>query len=370
MYLSRAFLTPLIAAALLFGGCSKSLSNMTTEQKAAKLIIVGVIGNSLNDENPIVRDIEQRGISGVILFENNINAVDSRAEMSRFIDDMQSRSTFPLFVAIDQEGGLVNRMKSKYGFADMPSQQSVGEVEMTEGAEAARERAREVSKMIAEEVSSVGINLNFSPCMDVNVNPDSPAIGRVNRSFSNDEERVAQLSKIYVDAHHAQGVLTSLKHFPGHGSAMVDSHLGLTDITSTWEARELVPYRELIGEGVCDMVMVSHLFHQDLDAEYPATLSEKIIDGLLRKELGWSGVVVSDDMQMKAITEHYGFEEAVTRGFNAGVDIFIISRKSNDEDIVGHFIEIIVGGVESGAIKMERLDEAVARIETLRNRLK
>ncbi len=356
-------LLPLFVAALLFAGCNTT--PLTTQQKAAKLLIVGVVGNSLKADNAIVRDIEERGVGGVILFENNINPVDSREQMSLFIADMKALSHTPLIVAIDQEGGLVNRMKSKYGFADMPSQQSVGEREGEEGESYAQERA----EMIAKEVASVGINLNFSPCVDVNINPDCPVIGRVGRSFSADEERVGALAKIYIDAHHNEGVLTSIKHFPGHGSSLKDSHFGLTDITETWQERELTPYRTLIASESCDMVMVSHLFHTDFDTEYPATLSHKILDGLLRRELGWRGVVVSDDMQMKAITDHYGFEEAVVRGFNAGVDLFIFSRKSNNDDIAGRFISIITKGVESGAIKMERLDEAVTRVESLRKRL-
>ncbi|MFI3303445.1 MAG: glycoside hydrolase family 3 N-terminal domain-containing protein [Rikenellaceae bacterium] len=347
---------------LILVGCSAS--ELTVEQKAAKLLVVGVIGNTLNDDNPIIRDIEERGISGVILFENNISPEgDSRAKLRRFIDDIQSKSDTPLFVAIDQEGGLVNRLKSKYGFADMPSQQMVASARRAD-------YANEVAALIASEVASIGVNINFTPCVDLNINPDSPAIGRVNRSFSDDEQRVVDLATIYVEEHRKRGVITSLKHFPGHGSAKVDSHLGLTDITTTWEKRELIPYREMIASGNCDMVMVSHLYHHDIDSIYPASLSKKSIDGLLRTELGWDGVVVSDDMQMRAITDEYGFADAVIMGLNAGVDLFVFSRFSNSSDIAGEFIDVISEGVKSGKISEERLNQAVERVLTLRKKVR
>ncbi len=353
-----------IVAALLFVGCGSSLNidKLTTEQKAARLVVVGVVGNSLDEDNLVVRDIKERGVSGVILFENNINPENSRENLTKFIDDMKSMSSTPLFVSIDQEGGLVNRLKSKYGFREMPSQQEVG---ASEG----DAYAMQIAQTIAEEVASIGVNINFSPCVDVNVNPDCPVIGGVKRSFSADEQRVTQLASIYIDAHRKEGVLTSLKHFPGHGSSLVDSHLGLTDITDTWQERELTPYKELLASDRCDMVMISHLFNKNFDPIYPATMSKAVIDGMLRGELGWQGVVVSDDMHMKALTDNYGFEEAVTLGFNAGIDLFIFSRKTKDSDVAGEFIDIIVRGVESGKIEMKRLDEAVKRVEKLRKRL-
>lgn len=336
------------------------------EKQAAKLLIVGVKGTSLTSDNPVIVDVVERGVSGVILFEHNITPVEqgvnpaSREALKKFVSDIKGLRTEPLFMAIDQEGGLVNRLKSKYGFETMISHKEVGEAEGTD-------LAYKSGALIASEVASVGLNLNFAPSVDVDVNPDCPVIGRVKRSFSADENRVAELAAIYVSEHRKQGVLTSLKHFPGHGSSLVDSHLGFTDITDTWEQRELTPYYELIDSGLCDMVMVSHIFNSKFDSEYPATLSKPTIDSLLRGVMGWDGVVVSDDMQMKAITDNYGFEQAVILGLNAGVDLFIISNNiRNDEyDIAARFIQTIVDGVESGKIERSRVDQAVSRIERL-----
>lgn len=334
--------------------------------KAAKLLILGVDGSSLSQYNPIIEDIEG-GISGIILFEKNLakpeSDPDPRATLAKFITDLKSKSDSDLWVAIDQEGGYVNRLKSKYGFESMPSQQSVGEAE-------GDDVAHKAAALIGKEVASVGIDINFAPSVDVNINPSSPAIGHNHRSFSADEKRVSQLASIYIDEYHKAGLITAIKHFPGHGSSLADSHLGLTDVTNTWSDKELTPFRDQIASGRCDMVMTSHIFNQKLDDEYPATLSKKIITGILREELGWNGVVISDDMQMKAIVDHYGFEEAVVLGINAGVDLFIIGGNIKVEEfsVRERFTKAVVDGVERGEITLEQIDSAIARIEQLKSR--
>ncbi len=343
-------------------GCARS--ELTVAQKAAKLLIVGVNGQSLSAENPIIEDIADKGVAGVILFGHNVatfeNSKQPREQLTKFISDLKAQRPDPLIVSIDQEGGRVNRLKESSGFKTMLSHKVVGAMQSEEQVHAA-------AATIAGEVADIGINFNFAPCVDVDVNPDSPAIGHFSRSFSPDEKRVAKCAEIYVEEHHKRGVLTSLKHFPGHGNAAVDSHYGLTDITETWQERELYPYQTLIDAQLCDAVMVSHLFNENFDSEYPATLSRKTLQGVLREKLGWQGVVVSDDMQMQAITDHYGFDEAVVLGLNAGVDLFIIGGniKKEDYDVVEKFISVIETGIASGEIKMERLDEAVARVEAL-----
>ncbi len=347
-------------------GCAHSEPSVA--EKAAKLLIVGLSGNSLSPTNPIIEDIADKGVSGVILFGYNIATYDDtatpREQTTKFIADLKALRPEPLIVAIDQEGGLVNRLKEKSGFETMLSHQVVG-------AMSSLDSVRQAAATIAHEVASIGVNFNFAPCVDVDINPNCPVIGKVRRSFSADEKRVAQCAKIYVDEHRKRGVITSLKHFPGHGNSLNDSHNGLTDITNTWQERELFPYQDLMASQLCDAVMVSHLFNENLDTEYPATLSRKTIQGVLREQLGWDGVVVSDDMQMKAITDHYGFEDAITLGFNAGVDLFIIGGniKREDYNVVDKFISIIESGIESGEISMERLDQAVERIERLKSRL-
>lgn len=362
----RALLALLLLLSLAEQGCARS--ELSVAQKAAKLLIVGVNGQSLAPNNPIIEDIGQKGVTGVILFGHNVatfeTCEDPRGQLTQFIADMHAIRPEPLIVSIDQEGGLVNRLKERSGFNAMPSQKSVGESESLM-------QVYEAAANIASEVASIGVNFNFAPCVDVDVNPDCPVIGKVQRSFSSDEKRVATCASIYVWEHRKRGVLTSLKHFPGHGNSLADSHFGLTDITSTWSERELYPYQSLMERELCDAVMVSHLYNANFDEEYPATLSRKILQGILREQLGWDGVVVSDDMQMRAITDHYGFEEAVTLGLNAGVDLFIIGGniKRENYNVVDKFISVIESGIASGAISMETLDRAVSRVDRLIERL-
>ncbi len=358
--------TTLIALLLLLfqveQGCAQY--NGTVAEKAAKLLIVGVNGQSLSDNNPIIEDIGEKGVTGIILFGHNVatkdKVEDPRAQLATFVADLKAIRTAPLLVAIDQEGGRVNRLKESSGFNAMPSHRDVGK--STSTVDIRREAAN-----IAHEVSSVGINFNFAPCVDVDVNPECPVIGNYGRSFSEDESHVALCAAIYVEEHRKRGVLTSLKHFPGHGNSLDDSHFGLTDITATWQEREFYPYRSLMESGLCDAVMVSHLYNKNFDEKYPATLSRKVLQGILREKLGWQGVIVTDDMQMRAITDHYGFEEAVTLGVNAGVDLFIIGGniKRENYNVVDKFISIIEQGIASGKISMEALDAAVARVEAL-----
>ncbi len=353
---------PLLLLLTVVQGCAPC--EPTVAEKAAKLLIVGVEGQSLTAENPIIPSVADRGVVGVILFGHNVATYDTcddpRGQLTQFVADLKALRREPLLISIDQEGGLVNRLKECSGFLPMPSHRVAAEGRDTAA-------LRQIAATIASEVASVGINFNFAPCVDVDVNPDSPAIGHFGRSFSADPNFVATCASIYVEEHHKRGVLTSLKHFPGHGNAESDSHLGLTDITKTWSKDELIPYSELMQSGLCDAVMVSHLYNENIDAEYPATLSEKWLKGVLRDSLGWQGAVVSDDMQMRAITDHYGFEEAVVRGLNAGVDLFIVGGNIRREeyDVVEKFIEIVETAVESGTLSMEKLNASVARVERL-----
>lgn len=361
----KRVLTTIICLVISLSAMAQSTTPL--EKQAAKLLMIGVKGTALADDNPVIHDVVENGVSGIILFEHNIEPVtsniDSRAHLEGFITDLKSLRDTPLLIAIDQEGGKVNRMKSKYGFSEMLSHKEVGAAEGTT-------LARTNGATIAADVASAGFNVNFAPCVDVDINPSCPVIGGVNRSFSDDENRVAELASIYIEEHHKRGVLTALKHFPGHGNSIMDSHNGFTDISDTWQPRELVPYKELIESGLCDMVMVSHLYNSKFDKKYPATLSKPTIDSLLRGVLGWQGVVVSDDMQMKAITDHYGFEQGIILALNAGVDLFIISSNIRNEDfsITDRFIKTIVDGVESGEIDRAVVDRAVARVEKLLER--
>jgi len=213
--------------------------------------------------------------------------------------------------------------------------------------------------------------VNFAPVLDLDINPDNPVIGKLDRSFSADQDIVTRHAGLFIDAMHNWDVLSAVKHFPGHGSSVEDSHLGFVDVTDTWSEEELAPYRALIAEEKLDLVMTGHIFNRNLDPEWPATLSESIIDGTLREQLGFDGVVVSDDMMMRAITEHYGLETAIKQAVNAGVDILIFANNTYayDPDIARVAFTTLKNLVMSGDIPRARIDESYDRIRALKKHL-
>jgi beta-N-acetylhexosaminidase len=206
-----------------------------------------------------------------------------------------------------------------------------------------------------------------APVVDLAVNPDN-FIVKKERTFSADPATVIRHASQFMQAHHDNGILGTLKHFPGHGSSMADSHLGLADVTETWTEQELDPYRALCHQA--DVVMTAHVFQRKLDPEWPATLSKKIITGVLRNQIGYDGVVMSDDLGMKAIADHYGFETALERALNAGVDILLVANNIDyDPDIVPRTVQIVEMLVRSGRVPESRIDEAFERVAKLRTAL-
>jgi beta-N-acetylhexosaminidase len=219
-------------------------------------------------------------------------------------------------------------------------------------------------------LAELGINCNFAPVVDLNTNPLNPVIGAIERSFSEDPAVVARHAAAWIEVHRKRGILSCLKHFPGHGSSTADSHLGFVDISDSWEPRELDPYRILLQQDMADLVMTGHLFNSNLDGDHPATLSAPTIDGLLRTRLGYQGVVVSDDMQMRAISDHYGFEEAVCRSLAAGVDMLVFGNNLEvDPDICPKAIRAIESGIARGILSEERLLKSLERVTHLHERL-
>jgi beta-N-acetylhexosaminidase len=219
-------------------------------------------------------------------------------------------------------------------------------------------------------LKKVGINLNFAPVLDLSINPDSPIISKLERAFSHDSNTVIQYAKIFVEAHRKEGILCAYKHFPGHGSALGDTHQGFVDVTYTWQPIELLPYKALLRE-INTLVMTAHVVNRTLDKSgYPATLSAPILTELLRKQLGFEGVIVSDCMQMDAIKKHYSLREAVIKAIHAGVDILVFSNQ-----LVPYFqdpkeiIEIILSEIKAGHISEKRIDESYQRIQTLKQQL-
>lgn len=331
--------------------------------KIGQMILVGFQGTSVDEM--VLEEARQGKVGSIILFEKNIPPLNSFVALKKIIWTYQQAAPIPLFIGIDQEGGRVNRLKDKYGFPKSITAAAMGKGPTLDS-------VRFYGEATAATLSGLGININFGPVVDLASNPDNPIIAKYGRAFSANEDSVIIMAKEFIKAHHKYGVLTALKHFPGHGSSKDDTHLGIADVTNTWEERELTPYRFLIDSGFADAVMTSHIVNRKLDKSgNPGTLSADILTGILRKNLRFDGVIFTDDMQMQAITKHYGLEEAIKLAINGGVDIMTFSNniQESEERTVDKVHAIIRTMVETGAIKKERIDESFKRTMKLKKRL-
>jgi beta-N-acetylhexosaminidase len=262
-----------------------------------------------------------------------------------------------LIVAIDQEGGLVTRLSPKYGYPAVASEATIGKQD-----DAA---IKSWAKGIAGTLADAGINLNFAPVVDVNVNPKDPAIGALDRSFSSDPERVAHCASLEVMAHRSAGVRTTLKHFPGLGSATTNTDFGVADVTDTWTVKELIPYRELLAAKLVDLIMVGHVVNGQIDPNAPASLSKPTVD-TLRIQLGFEGPIVTDDMGAAAITKAFGFADSIELALAAGNDLLLFANQQGyDADLAAKVIDVIDGLVAAGRVTEAQIDRSIARIETL-----
>ncbi|MBI5302183.1 MAG: glycoside hydrolase family 3 protein [Chloroflexi bacterium] len=340
------------------------------DQMIGQMILVGFRGLIAKDDSPIVRDIRTGCVGGVVLFDfdvataSPVRNVQSPEQLKTLNAVLQRAATTPLLISIDQEGGKVARLKEKAGFPANVSAQHLG-------VQNDLATTRRYAETMAQALVNAGINLNLAPVVDVNTNPQNPIIAKYERSFSVEPGIVADHALEFIRAHHKLGVLTTLKHFPGHGSSREDSHLGLVDVTKTWARSELNPYAKIIQAGECDVVMTAHVFNANLDGHYPATLSKKIIGGILRDELGFDGVVMSDDMQMGAIAQKYGFENAVQLAIDAGVDILAFANNSLffDENIATRAFTVVQRLVREGKVSRARIEQSYTRVMRLKARL-
>lgn len=324
------------------------------------------IGFPKQEVDPLVlQEIAQGKVGAIIIFEKNIPPKNSFNALKKMTWTYQHAAKIPLLISIDQEGGRVNRLKDKYGFPRSITQEAMGK-------SGTLDSVRFYSESTAATLAGLGINVNFAPVVDLGSNKENPIVAKVGRAFSANEDSVIMMAKEVIKAHRHYGILTSLKHFPGHGSSKNDTHLGLTDVTNTWEERELKPYQALIDSGYVDAVMTAHIVHRTLEPDgVPGTLSDDILTGILRNKLHYNGVVFSDDMQMHAITKLYSLEDAIKLAINAGVDIMTFSNNiaGSDSRTADKVHEIIRGMVDKGVIKKERIDESFRRIVDMKKKL-
>ena len=359
--------TPLPSPTIVPSPTAEAVTTTELDLKIGQMLMVGFRGLRITTDHLIVPDIQERHLGGVVLFDYDVPTgtpvrnIESPDQVKALVEDLQSFSAEPMLVAIDQEGGQIRRLKEVFGFPPTQSAQYLGtmnDLSLT----------REHATGMAQILGQLGINLNLAPVVDLNTNPENPIIGRYERSYSADPAIVTAHALEFIRAHHEQGVGCTLKHFPGHGSSAEDSHLGLVDVTASWSRTELEPYANIIQAGEADAIMTAHVFNAYLDRDYPATLSKSTITGILREELGYDGVVISDDMQMGAIANEYGFETAIQAAIEAGIDIIAMANNSTyEEDIVARTAKLIKRLVEDGTISETRIDQSYQRIQRLKN---
>jgi beta-N-acetylhexosaminidase len=277
-----------------------------------------------------------------------------------------SSPDLPPFITLDQEGGAVERLTKAVGFAELPNAATVA-------ADNSPAEAEAIYAGMARKVAALGFSVNFGPVADLNVNPDNQVIAKLGRAFGKSADTVAAYDEAFVQAHHEAGLITSLKHFPGHGSSTADSHEGFVDISKTWSAAELEPYGILFGDGYADMVMVGHLYHKDYAGQgtkLPASLSPKWIDGVLRGQLGFKGVVISDDLEMGAIRKIYDLHDTIVQAVKAGTDVLLFSNTAAPSGGLATKVRsILVAEAESDPAFRARIEASYARIVALKARI-
>ncbi len=329
--------------------------------KIGQMILIGMPKAELDEK--VLEEVKKGKVGALIFFEKNIpNKPNAFASVKNMTWTYQKAASIPLFICIDQEGGKVNRLKEKYGFTRSITAASLGKYKSLDS-------VRFYADATAATLAGLGFNVNFAPCVDLAINKDNTVIAKPERAYSADPDTVIMMAKEVIKQHRKYGLITSIKHFPGHGSSKDDTHFGVADVTNTWNEQELKPYKVLIDSGYADGVMTSHIVNKNLDPKgYPGTLSKDILDGILRKRLGYKGVVFSDDMQMHAISKNFGLEETIKLAINAGVDVMCFSNNiaGSDERTVDKVHAIIKKLVSTGEIKPERIDESFQRILQLK----
>ncbi len=333
-------------------------------------MIVGFRGTTLAADDPFRAAIAAGELGGVILFDRdhltntagrNISSPDQLTSLTDALRSaaLEGPTGADLLISVDQEGGQVARLNPSDGY---PATESEAEL----GATNDLDHTTDAATTVAITLAGAGIDLNFAPVVDLNVNPKNPAIGALGRSFSADPATVVAQSTRVIQAHRSAGIRCAIKHFPGEGSATGNTDNGIVDVTASWTDVELIPFRELVAAGLPDAVMVGHIVNGQLDKDRPASLSKASVTGILRGDIGWQGAVVSDDLQAPAITQAYGGEEAIALALEAGIDLLLFANQQvYDARIVEHTIATIEGLVTSGRISEGRLDESVARITGL-----
>lgn len=333
---------------------SVSLSDLSLEEKVGQMIFAGIKGTDITKETKKI--ISTHHVGGIILFKDNLkDAKQSVALLNAIKEENKYNNKVPLFLGIDEEGGRISRLPE---INKLPSNQDIGKKNDTS-------LSYDIGKLLGKELSAFGLNVDFAPVLDINSNPDNPIIG--DRSFGRDAEVVSELGLHTMQGIQSERVISVVKHFPGHGDTAVDSHKELPIIQKSLKdlyALELIPFTHAIKYGA-DAVMVGHIMLPKIDSTYPASISEKIITDILREQLDFEGIIITDDMTMKAIINTLEIGEAAVSAVKAGNDIVLVAH---DYANVIKVKEAILQAVEAGEISEQRIDDSVKRILSIKEK--
>jgi beta-N-acetylhexosaminidase len=334
--------------------------------KIARMLMVGFRGLTIAPNDPIATALAG-GLGGVVLFDRDQRTggrrnIASPDQLAALTAALRATATSPLLIATDQEGGEVSRLNPAQDFPATRTEAAIG-------ATGKPSEARAAGRAMGATMAAAGIDVDLAPVVDLDINPKNPAIGALDRSFSADPAVVAAMAEAEIRGLHESGVRATLKHFPGLGSASANTDFAVVDVTATWSRTELEPYTALIASGVVDAIMSGNILNRTLDPGAPASLSPATIDGLLRGQLGWSGVVVTDDLGAVAITSRFSQTEAVARAIEAGNDILLFANQATYvPDLASRLVTTIEGLVASGRITEARIETSIARLDALPTR--
>ena len=334
----------------------QKLDNMTLDEKIGQMIAIGIDGYSVDDTAKQL--ITDKKVGGVILFKDNISNSNQLLQLINDIKGINSTNKIPIFISVDQEGGRVNRLPSE--IKSLPSNEIIGNKNDNK-------LAYDIGKNIGYALGSFGFNMDFAPVLDVNSNPNNTVIG--DRSFSNDKDKVASLGASEINGFKDSNIISVAKHFPGHGDTATDSHYALPIINKTLDelkSVEFVPFKKAIEEKV-PAIMVSHILMPQIDANNPASMSKTIITDILRKDLKFDGLIVTDDMTMGAVTNELDITTACINSINAGADLLLVCHGYDNEINV---INAIKDSINNEIISIDTINKSVYRILSLKENYK
>lgn len=335
-------------------------SELELKQMIGKMLIIGFDTMNICEDDDIRKCIKDYNLGGVVLFDKfyynreKAKNIQNPKQLKDLTSQLQNISKNKLLISIDQEGGKIARLKVKDGFNITISAKDLVSL--------GKKKAKENYITLSQELQELGINCNFAPLVDLSLNKDSEVIYKLDRSYGDNPNEVIEYAKIFMNELKNHKIISCLKHFPGHGSALGDSHEGFVDVSDSWSEIELEPYIKLLNKT--KMIMTAHVFNKNIDDKYPATLSYKTNTLLLREQIGYDGVVLSDDLQMKAIESQYTKKEAIKLSINSGIDMIMYCNQLSNDNVLDT-INLTYELIKDGDIKLERIVQANKRIKKL-----